>query len=94
MAAVANPHAPPGLWRVLASRPTVVIGLLVLMLIVVAAIAAPWISPHDPYRLSIANRLKPPSGRFWFGTDEFGYDIFSRMLVAGRLSLLVGFGVV
>jgi peptide/nickel transport system permease protein len=94
MAATANPHAPPGLWRVLASRPTVVIGLAVLGLIVLAAIAAPWISPHDPYRLSIANRLKPPSERYWFGTDEFGYDIFSRMLVAGRLSLFVGFGVV
>ena len=94
MAAAARPDAPPGLWRVLVSRPAALAGLIIICLIAFAALAAPWISPHDPFKLAIANRLKPPSARYWFGTDEFGYDIFSRALVAGRLSLLAGFGVV
>ena len=52
------------------------------------------IAPYSPSRLSIVNRLKPPSGIYWFGTDEFGRDVFSRTIYAGRLSLLVGASVV
>ena len=58
------------------------------------AILAPLIAPYSPSRLSIVNRLKPPSGIYWFGTDEFGRDVFSRTIYAGRLSLLVGASVV
>ena len=55
---------------------------------------APWVAPYSPVKLSIANRLKPPSAAHWFGTDEFGRDVFSRAIFAGRVSLLVGFAVV
>ena len=55
---------------------------------------APLLAPYAPGKLSIVNRLKPPSAIYWFGTDEFGRDIFSRMLYAGRLSLSVGAAVV
>jgi peptide/nickel transport system permease protein len=71
-------------------RRTVLIGLLVLGIIALLAILAPLIAPYAPNRLSIVNRLKPPSGIFWFGTDEFGRDVFSRTIYAGQLSLLVG----
>lgn len=94
MAAAAPAVADPSLWRVLVSRRAVMIGVIIFAIIAGAALLAPWISPYDPFKLSIANRLKPPSSRFWFGTDEFGYDIFSRTIYAGRLSLLVGLGVV
>lgn len=94
MAAAAPTLADPSLWRVLVSRRSVMIGVIVFAIIAGAALLAPWISPYDPFKLSIANRLKPPSERFWFGTDEFGYDIFSRVIYGGRLSLLVGLGVV
>lgn len=80
--------------RRLLRRRTVAIGLGILAIFVLLAALAPWIAPYSPYKLSIINRLKPPSGTFWFGTDEFGRDVFSRTIYAGRLSLLVGASVV
>jgi peptide/nickel transport system permease protein len=98
MAAVTAPaaHVAPraNLFRMVRSRPTLAIGIVVLVTITLMAILAPWIAPYSPSRLSIANRLKPPSAVYWFGTDEFGRDIFSRIIFAGRVSLLVGFAVV
>jgi peptide/nickel transport system permease protein len=75
-------------------RKTVMIGLLILLIIAALALLAPWIAPYSPSRLSVVNRLKPPSEIYWFGTDEFGRDVFSRTIYAGRLSLLVGVSVV
>ncbi|OLP46400.1 ABC transporter permease [Rhizobium oryziradicis] len=75
-------------------RKTVAIGLCILTIFVLLAVLAPWIAPYSPYKLSIINRLKPPSDIHWFGTDEFGRDVFSRTIYAGRLSLLVGASVV
>jgi len=76
--------------RQLLKRRMVLIGFVILLLFAVLAATAPWIVPYNPYGLSIVNRLKPPSEIYWFGTDEFGRDILSRTLYAGRLSLLVG----
>ncbi|MCJ9752841.1 ABC transporter permease [Neorhizobium sp. BETTINA12A] len=75
-------------------RKTVALGLVVIVIFVLLAVLAPWIAPYSPSKLSIVNRLKPPSEIYWFGTDEFGRDIFSRTIFAGRLSLLVGAAVV
>ncbi|WP_087005926.1 ABC transporter permease [Rhizobium sullae] len=75
-------------------RKTVAFGVLVLTIFVLLAIFAPWLTPYSPSKLSIVNRLKPPSEIFFFGTDEFGRDVFSRTIFAGRLSLLVGAAVV
>ncbi|TCU28938.1 peptide/nickel transport system permease protein [Rhizobium azibense] len=75
-------------------RKTVAFGVLILTIFVLLAILAPWVAPYSPSKLSIVNRLKPPSGMFFFGTDEFGRDVFSRTIFAGRLSLLVGAAVV
>lgn len=80
--------------RRLLRRKTVAAGVIVLTIFVLLAILAPWIAPYSPSKLSIVNRLKPPSEIFWFGTDEFGRDVFSRTIYAGRLSLLVGAAVV
>ncbi|RCS23478.1 ABC transporter permease [Phyllobacterium salinisoli] len=71
-------------------RKTVAAGMIVLVLFVLLAIFAPLIAPYSPSKLSIVNRLKPPSELHWFGTDEFGRDVLSRTIYAGRLSLLVG----
>lgn len=70
------------------------IGAIVLTLVVLAAILAPWLAPYAPNKLSIVNKLKAPSMVNFFGTDEFGRDIFSRAIYAGRISLLVSLGVV
>jgi peptide/nickel transport system permease protein len=82
-----------GLVAAMARRPAVVIGFAVFALIVLAALLAPAIAPYAPGKLAIAQRLRAPSGVHVFGTDEFGRDIFSRVVYAGRVSLLVGFAV-
>ncbi|NTF44790.1 ABC transporter permease [Rhizobium rhizogenes] len=69
-------------------------GAIILLIVIVAAILAPWIAPYAPNKLSIINKLKAPSAAHIFGTDEFGRDIFSRAIFAGRISLLVSLGVV
>ncbi len=80
--------------RRLLKRKTVAAGLIVLLVFALLAVFAPMIAPYSPSKLSIVNRLKPPSELYWFGTDEFGRDVFSRTIYAGRLSLLVGAAVV
>ncbi|XOK13387.1 ABC transporter permease [Agrobacterium tumefaciens] len=87
-----NPSIP--FIRRLLKRKTVAAGLIVLLIFVLLAVFAPMIAPYSPSKLSIVNRLKPPSELYWFGTDEFGRDVFSRTIFAGRLSLLVGAAVV
>jgi peptide/nickel transport system permease protein len=94
MAAVATISDRVSFTSLLLRRRTVMIGVIVLLAIVALALAAPFITPYAPSRLSVVNRLKPPSGTFMFGTDEFGRDVFSRTVYAGRLSLLVGASVV
>ena len=62
--------------------------------IIVVALLAPWITPSDPQKMDIINRLKPPGSAHWFGSDEFGRDVLARVMLGARLSLLVGFLVV
>jgi peptide/nickel transport system permease protein len=90
MAAPSSPAARPRLTSLILQRKTLVIGLVIIAVIALLAILAPLIAPYSPSRLSVVNRLKPPSERWFFGTDEFGRDIFSRTIYAGQLSLLVG----
>ncbi len=54
------------------------------------ALAAPWLATHDPLAMSKGNQFLPPSTQHFFGTDEFGRDIYTRTLYAGRISLLAG----
>lgn len=79
--------------KVMTQRRSVMIGLAILGIMAAAAILAPWISPVEPDAMSLRNRLQPPSAEFWLGTDEFGRDIFTRAVYAGRVSLMVGLGV-
>jgi peptide/nickel transport system permease protein len=69
-----------------------VIGGLIIVVLVTAAALAPWIVPYRFDEMSLLKRLKPPSADHWFGTDEFGRDVFSRTLMGARLSLLMGIG--
>jgi len=90
MAAISEAPARPSLLGILWRRKTALIGLGILTLVFLAALLADWISPHDPLAMRISNRLKPPSMNNWFGTDEFGRDIFARVVHGGRISLAVG----
>lgn len=70
-----------------------VIGGAIIILITLVALAAPVITQFTPYDLEATNRLKPPSAEHWFGTDNFGRDIFSRVVYGARVSLAVGLSV-
>jgi peptide/nickel transport system permease protein len=73
-------------------NPTIVIGSAILALFVVLALIAPWIA-NDPLNFEPLNRLKRPSAEFWFGTDQFGRDVYSRVVYGTRISLIVGISV-
>jgi len=90
MAAAAPPARRGGLRRFARSK-GVVVGATILLLLAVVALAAPAISPADPNRVAPRAALQPPSADFWFGTDQYGRDLLSRVLYGTRLSLLVGF---
>ncbi|ANF56160.1 nickel transporter permease [Halotalea alkalilenta] len=76
------------LWR-LRSNFTALVGLLILLALLAMALLAPWIATHDIYAQNLANRLKPPSAAHWFGTDELGRDIFSRVVFGARITLYI-----
>ena len=65
-------------------------GLLVVLLMVLISLGAPMLTTYDPVAISKGDQFLPPSAEHFFGTDEFGRDIFSRTLHAGRISLLAG----
>jgi peptide/nickel transport system permease protein len=63
------------------------VGLAVILVNVLMAVLAPWIATHDPLKVDVVRRSAPPSQEFWFGTDDFGRDIFSRVIYGSRISL-------
>ena len=71
-------------------HPVTLICLAIIAGFVFIAIFAPVISPHDPLTQSIVRRMRPPSAEYWFGTDRYGRDVFSRVLLGTRWSLLLG----
>lgn len=75
-------------------NPMATAGFVVLAVLVLGAILAPWISPYEPTQIKLSAKLRPPSATYWFGTDHFGRDIFSRLLHGARVSLSVGLLVV
>lgn len=70
------------------------VGMIFVAIFMIFALFAPWISPQDPAHLDLSSRLQPPSATHWFGTDELGRDILSRIIYGARISMLVGSGVV
>lgn len=75
--------------RLLVRNPMTLAGLLVALLLVVVASFAPWIATHDPVLQNLANALQAPSASHWFGTDEYGRDIFSRLVYGARITLYI-----
>ena len=83
-------------WRRLKRHRLAMVSLVVLGLLVLVAIFAPYLAPHDPFRQPRGGDLRalffqPPSSAHWLGTDDLGRDVFSRLLYGARISLLVGF---
>lgn len=75
--------------RLLLRNPMTLVGLVVALVLVVVATFAPWIATHDPVVQNLANALQAPSAAHWFGTDEYGRDIFSRLVYGARITLYI-----
>src|SRR5262245_19329610 len=78
--------------RFLRRNLTLVVGLVILGLMLLAALAAPWIA-GDPYSMKPVQRFSPPSDASWFGTDNLGRDVYARTIYGARVSLAVGLSV-
>lgn len=76
--------------RLLARNPSAVAGCVIIATMVFIALSAPYIAPYDPIRISLSERLSPPSTIHFFGTDEMGRDILSRVMHGARISLRIG----
>jgi peptide/nickel transport system permease protein len=77
-------------WRRLARNRGATVGGLVFLLVVLIALAAPVLAPHDPVRLNVVESLEPPGARHWLGTDQFGRDVLSRIIYGSRVSVAMG----
>lgn len=78
-------------WRSFKKSKVSLIGAGIVLVFIILAILAPLIAPQGINEQNLTQRLQPPSGTHWFGTDDFGRDIFSRVLYGARISLWVGF---
>ena len=79
-----------GVLRRLARDRVAALAALVLTVIVLAALLAPWIAPYDPYFTDLTKVMRPPDAEHWFGTDNTGRDIFSRVIYGTRNTLMLG----
>ena len=84
------PRRPNALWEFTKTQPLGLVGFLIILLYVVFAIGAAWISPFDPEAIDFAAMLSRPGGEHWFGTDQYGRDVFSRIVYGSRTALAVG----
>ena len=78
----------------LKGSPLTVTGAVIIVLMLLMMIFSPWLATHDPNAIDLTARLLPPSAAHWFGTDEVGRDLFSRVLVGSQQSILAGLVVV
>lgn len=89
---IRSPRVRQAFWdalRKIVGSPLGSLGLALVAIIVLAAVLAPWISPYQPNRISVPERLLAPSSAHWLGTDHLGRDLLSRVLFGARVALLV-----
>ena len=72
-----------------AREPTMTLGIALLAALVAISVVAPFVVPNEPTKINMDARLEAPSASYWFGTDAFGRDVFSRTMSGGRISLIV-----
>ena len=76
--------------RKLFRRKLVLVGAAILVVLTLLALFAPWVTPYDPMAMKISDRIQSPRLAHWFGTDELGRDVFSRVVFGARYSLMIG----
>lgn len=82
------------LLKVIFKRKIALFGLIILFLLIFMAFFAPLIAKQDPLTINALERLRPPDNEYWFGTDNYGRDIYSRIIYGSRLTIISGSGVV
>ncbi|WP_122665756.1 ABC transporter permease [Pseudomonas viridiflava] len=75
--------------RFLLRNPMTLAGLLVISVLMIVALFAPWIASHDPLQQDLTRALQSPGAAHWFGTDEYGRDVFSRLVYGSRITLYI-----
>jgi peptide/nickel transport system permease protein len=75
-------------------RKLVLAGAAILVIVTLLALFAPWVTPYEPMAMKIVDRMQSPRAAHWFGTDELGRDVFSRVVFGARYSLAIGASVV
>jgi peptide/nickel transport system permease protein len=88
-------RARPGVWRQLLKRPLALIGLVIIAIVLIGAVFAPWLTAYDPNEqmfdgLTLEGAPLAPNGTFWLGTDLLGRDLLTRILYGARTSLIIG----
>ena len=78
-------------WKRFFKNKMALAGSMVVVLLFIVSILAPWVAPYDPNQMNLQKVLMPPSGAHLFGTDQLGRDVLSRMIWGARISLKVGF---
>ena len=74
------------LWYLSRRSPLTLVGVAIILVVLVMIVAAPVVAPYNPDKVSLTARLLPPSAVHWFGTDEVGRDLFSRVIYGARAS--------
>ncbi|AKT30253.1 ABC transporter permease [Pseudomonas syringae pv. actinidiae] len=77
------------LMRFLLRNPMTLAGLIVIVTLLIVALFAPWIATHDPLAQDLSAALRMPGEQHWFGTDEYGRDVFSRLVYGSRITLYI-----
>ena len=78
------------IWRQFRKQRLALVGGGILLVLLLMALLAPLLAPHDPLAQDLYKRLQPPSADHWLGTDDFGRDILSRIIYGSRISLRIG----
>ncbi len=84
------PKRPNAVWQFIKSEPLGLGGFFIILVYVVCAIGARWIAPYHPEEIDFAAMLSAPGQAHWFGTDQYGRDVFSRIVYGARTALAVG----
>ena len=82
-----------GLWGFVRKNPAMTVGISILIIMLLLAIAAPLLWTTDPTAIATSRRNRLPGEQYWFGSDQLGRDIYSRVIYGARVSLIVGFSV-
>src|SRR5262247_2287617 len=84
------PKRPNALWQFIKTQPLGLFGFVIIAVYVACAFGAQWISPFDPEAIDFGAMLTRPGPEHWFGTDQYGRDVFSRIVYGSRTALAVG----